>query len=333
MHRSSLRDIVNKFSPPGRLVSLNWSLDEPPAMIHRICADRIQGRGENHQSLIPDEYKNHENALWMFIEQTQGLSGNEVDDIIEMDVGEDMEENLARAVDGLVRILDLERPSEEKIKEALTIARTYAHQPDETKKRKGGNRDNKVDELSAKRTALDKRPRYFGILPELDLEAIVGGRVAGLQDSHLVKKMWNTLKLQGRVTKRPHITLVHEKGLPDDQALWDRCTSLHQNATPPTFVFKLTDIVCNDRVMALSVEEIEVWREGEREDVEAGAEFAQKLPEETRRCLHITVGTAASHINPYEAKSLVQEWREGDNNVTSIQLGSKCRGRIKGLMS
>ncbi|KAF8520871.1 RNA ligase-domain-containing protein [Hysterangium stoloniferum] len=355
MHRSSLRDIVNKFSPPGRLVALNWSLDEPPAMIHRICTDRIQVRGENHQSLIPDARKNHETALWMFIEQTQGLAVQEVDDIIEMDVAESIEENLARAVDGLVRVLGLQRPSEERVKEALTIARTYAYQPGEKHDKGkgaggdggGGSRENNrnkttTDELSVKKNALDtRRPRYFGILPEVDLDALVGGRVAELQDAHPAKKMWGALKARGRVTKRPHITLVHSAELPDEQELWDQCVALHRRATPPTFRFRLPEVVCNERVMAVCVEEVEVLAGeedgdgggGEKDDLEAGKDFAKQLPEKVRRRLHITVGTAGGHITPYEAKSLVEGWREGGGDgVASVKLNSRSQGRIKGLM-
>ena len=50
-HRQSLQVAAKRhFSYPVRLLALNWSLDQPPATIHRICGDRVLQRGDNHQS-------------------------------------------------------------------------------------------------------------------------------------------------------------------------------------------------------------------------------------------------------------------------------------------
>jgi len=87
MHRPNLSEIVDNVSPPGRGDS-SWSLDNPPAMIHRPSADQIQMCGENHQSLIPDVRKHHENTLWLLIEETQGLAAHEVDGVIKIRCGD-----------------------------------------------------------------------------------------------------------------------------------------------------------------------------------------------------------------------------------------------------
>ena len=73
-------------SPPVRLLALNWALDKPPAMIHRICSDRIIGRGENHQTLRADvsAAKSHEGV----INTTEDLVPDEMDAVIDMDVEE-----------------------------------------------------------------------------------------------------------------------------------------------------------------------------------------------------------------------------------------------------
>ncbi|KAF8515637.1 RNA ligase-domain-containing protein [Gautieria morchelliformis] len=334
-HRQGLRDALASFRPPVRLVALNWSLDQPPAMIHRICGDRVQARGENHQSLRADEHKSHEDVIWMFIEKTEGLAENEVDEIIEMDIAEDLEDGLSRAVNGLARVLGLERPSDERVGEALTLAKTYTPQSQKqgvvTQPVKTGKTAEKGS--AEKQRAPAKPPRYLGLLPEIDLDAIVGGRLAEADAPAQAKAFWDELHKNGRVTHRPHITLVHSKGLPQEQPLWDRCSALHLAAAPPSIIFRLGDIVCNERIMAVTVDDLRISPEGEGADMEAGAEFLEKLPPEVRKRLHITVGTRDKSVNPVEAKALVNSWRNGAK-ATSIALKDiESRGRVKGLMS
>jgi tRNA ligase len=126
MHRRDLRDAVKSMHPPVRLLALNWSLDQPHAEIHRICADRILARGTSHQTLHSDEQgKAHEDVLWQFLRTAQPLTDDEADTVIEMDVNDDLEHALSRAVDVLVRVLVLPRPDAERIGAALARARSY----------------------------------------------------------------------------------------------------------------------------------------------------------------------------------------------------------------
>jgi tRNA ligase len=126
MHRRELRDAVKRTHPPVRLLALNWSLDQPHAEIHRICADRIMGRGTDHQTLRADEQgKAHEGVLWQFLRTTEPLVDGEADAVIEMDVREDLEHALSRAVDAVVRVLGLPRPDAERVGAALATARGY----------------------------------------------------------------------------------------------------------------------------------------------------------------------------------------------------------------
>ncbi|KAH9044233.1 hypothetical protein EDB84DRAFT_1436037 [Lactarius hengduanensis] len=55
VHRQDLRNAVKGMHPPVHLLALNWSLDQPHAEIHRICADHIMTRGTNHQTLHGDK--------------------------------------------------------------------------------------------------------------------------------------------------------------------------------------------------------------------------------------------------------------------------------------
>jgi tRNA ligase len=161
----------------------------------------------------------------------------------------------------------------------------------------------------------------------------VGARLAEADAPAQAKAFWDELRNNGRVTRRPHVTLVHSKGLPQEQPLWDRCSTLHLAGTPPSIIFRLGDIVCNERIMAVTVDDLRISPEGERADIEAGAEFLERLPQEVRRRLHITVGTRNNSVNPVEAKDLVKSWRNGAK-ATSIALKDiESRGRVKGLMS
>ncbi|EMD34614.1 hypothetical protein CERSUDRAFT_116777 [Gelatoporia subvermispora B] len=318
-HRDQLREAVKGFDPPVRLMALNWSLDRPMASIHRICSDRVTQRGDNHQSLRADTLaKTHEEVLWMFLRTAEELTDSEVDVSVDMDIEENLEDALARAIDACVRILGVPRPSPEQVGEALAIARGYAP----TKK--------KADDPKKK---APPKPRYFGILAELDVDDVLSARMAEADVSAEGKDFFEKLKSNKRVTKRPHVTIVHSKALPAQQELWDRCMGLHSLAVPPLLSFRLSRLVWNDRIMAVVVSDLAV--SNEEEDVENKAlDFVVKLPPEVKDRLHITVGTRDDSVPPVEAKDLVVEWKkQGDNNeMNSLELKDVwVKGRVKGL--
>ena len=329
-HRLGLREKFAHQVPLVRLLALNWALEQPPAIIHRICSDRVQSRGENHQTLRADEHKGHEDVIWKFMETTEGLVADEVDETIEMDVCEELDVSLSRAIDGVVRVLGLERPADEAIAEALRLAKTYApprpkHDPPDkaTDARKKGT----------EARAQGNPPRYFGLLPEVDIQGVVGGRLAEHDVPPTARALWDGLRTKGRIAKRPHVTVVHSKGLPREQALWDRCMALHRAASPPSFTVSLGHVVYDERVMAVVVEGLDVVSGEGAAAVEEGLEFVENVPRDLQERLHITVGTRDDGVNPYEARGLVEAWRRGAN-VSSIALkDAKGQGRIKGLFS
>jgi len=139
-HREDLKGAIKGMHRPVRLLALNWSLDRPYAEIHRICSDRILTRGANHQTLHGDTTdKSHEDVVWMFLRGTEPLNEYEADATIEMEIGEDLEHSLARAIDGIVRELGLPRPDPERVGAALSKVRGYkpahttSHKKPETK--------------------------------------------------------------------------------------------------------------------------------------------------------------------------------------------------------
>ncbi|KAK0212522.1 RNA ligase [Desarmillaria ectypa] len=317
-HRDGLREALSCFSPSVRFVALNWSWAlslKPPSAIHRICGDRVLLRGDKHQSLHGDsQTKSHEEVIWQFINNTQELSESEVDACINMEIEDTMEQAVARAVEGCVKVLGLEQPSQEKINEGLQVALGY---------------EPKSSKSDTKKAEEKKQPpiRYFGLVAEVSLPEALESKLSD-------DTFWTQLKAGGRVAKRPHVTIVHQKSLPGETALWERCMTLHQLGVPPAFELKLGSIIWNERIMAVSVDDLKVVDEGD--GGQKGTEFLEQLAEDVKGRLHITVGTRNDKVPPVEAKDLIQEWRKGASTaeVKSVVLeGVAVRGRIKGLVA
>jgi|SRR3984957_15594306 len=307
-------------SPPVRLLALNWSTDDvPPATLHRICGDRIVHRGKNHQTLQADADKTHEDVIWKFIQTTESLSESEVDACVDMDVTEDLEQALDRAIKGCVDVLGVPNPSREKVVEAMDALKGYAVSPKEKESRPVKSRS----------------PRYFALLPEVDLKEVIGARLELAQDvSETTSAFWKNLTDKTGVQRRPHVTIVHQNSLPDESELWGRCSRLDGLSTPPLFKMILGTVLLDRRIMAVTVEELEL--DGSSTDLgNEVQEFVEKLPCHVKRRLHITVGTRDSKVVPVEAKILVENWRAGKagGDVQTIPLnGVTVYGRLKGLM-
>ena len=272
--------------------------------------------------------RSHEDVIWKFINTTEELVPKDVDNIVEMELGESLEESVKRAVQGCVAVMGLEMPSDEKIQEGLDIARGYTpgvKKPDAP--------------IDMKRLAV----RYYGLLPELDLEELLERAFANESESN--KDFWTTLKTKGRVTKRPHVTIVHRSAIDTERELWDRCTGLHEmsTATPPLFKGTLRNIVWDGRVMAVTVEDFDVAEasegssdESKNNNNEQAREFVSNLPDATRFRLHITVGTLLESVKPVEARSMVEQWKRNEEPdiIKSIKLDDQVvYGRIKGLVT
>ncbi|KAG6829353.1 hypothetical protein H0H92_004719 [Tricholoma furcatifolium] len=323
-HRTALHDLAKASAVPTRLLVLNWGVGNvPQATVHRVCGDRIVERGANHQTLRPDDDKNHEDVIWMFLNTREEFSDSEADAVIEMEVEDNMEAAVRRAVDGCVRVLGLERPKEDKIAEALEAIDAYAP---------------KVKKEDEKKKA-SAQARYYGLLPELDLEEVLGTKLGMLANAQGVEgeaaERWAVLKGSGRVTKRPHVTVVHRNSLPDEQAIWDHCAALHNLTPPPLFKIRLGHLVWNSRVMALTVDEIVAIEEDGDEAVIKGKEFLEGLSKDLNERLHITVATQSPDVPAVEAKALVERFRKGDMDGANFIVLEDiyASGRIKALFS
>ena len=314
VNRQYLRDEGSKFLQTVRLLALNWSFDQPPAAIHRICSDRIQQRIDNNPTLPADSSSHsHEDVTWLFINTAQELTPDEVDNVVEMKVGESMEESVKRAIEGCVSVMGLEMPSDAKIQEGLEIAKNYVPPV-------------KIPE--EKKSVV----RCYGLLPMVNLEELLDRAFANEDQSN--KHFWTQLKTDRRISKRPHIKTIHRCDRDTESDLWNRCVALHKMSTaiPPLFKGTLSNVIWNGRVMAITVDDIDVASTSSESN--EGREFVSNFPHEARSRLHIVVGTKHEGIRPLEAKVMVQNWRRGEelDKIKSIKLVDlSVFGRIKPL--
>lgn len=317
-HRSGIREAVSSIEPKPRLIALNWSITAAgPATVHRIVTDRIVSRGDNHQTLRPRATAEYEDIVWRFLRDSEELAEHEVDEVIEMEVDESIENSLARAVNGVVELLGVEKPSDEKMGEALRIAQQHRIADKQEIKQVG-------------KKAKNATPRYYGLLPEIDLMGVIESTMnSNIEVPDSARVFWEHLKRESRIAGRPHVTIVHINEKEKNGDIWAACERLMQDS-PPLFELKLGNLVWNNRVMALTVEDLSfvVERGGE----EAAQKLLDVLNEETKARLHITVGTKEPSIPPVEAKALVENYRAG-GDVEAVALENmSSRGRIKGLM-
>ncbi|KAH6902658.1 RNA ligase-domain-containing protein [Coprinopsis sp. MPI-PUGE-AT-0042] len=403
MHRTALKDGIatSRFPRDVRLLALYWDTHSlPPAMVHRICSDRILKRGENHQTLVPDpsSKSKHEEVVWMFINTGEELADAEVDDVVEMPIadqnevlqglerGKEQQDELAeilgqvtRAAEGVAKILNLEMPTDDRVKDVVAEVREYqAGTSDhanaeagtsskngtggkETKKKEPkGMVDRDMGGAGGKKKGGKDGARYFALLPEFDVTTLMDSEVEKLvqkagdsgTNGKLAKlvEMWDKLKSGKRVTKRPHVTIVHRNSIAQNaeavRTLWDRCATVNEMLVPPVFEGTLKHIVWSEKAMVVTFEEVSalIPEDGsagqeEQDDLAANTNnlslddstgmsnkdrktsrsLVAGLPKEVKRRLHVTVGTRDGGVAPVEGKFVLERWRDEQSGSDTLK--------------
>ncbi|KAH7338320.1 RNA ligase-domain-containing protein [Rhizoctonia solani] len=306
--RDSLKEeFKEKYGDKGHIIALQWVFNDSPRNISEICASRIEDRGENHQSLHADRQDTHRAVISQFFGSFEEVEAEEVDDIIDMEYPDSLEQAVKRAISGIAPILDLKIPDDHKIDEACAVARSYT-----------------VKSMAGKK-AKPKPPRYFALVPHIDVDKLIGKQFEGNHVPDSGKKMWNNLLNGQRVVDRPHVTLIHVKEKEDSLALWERCLALQKSAgeIEPSFKITFDHVVWNGNVMALSVSKVEMHRQFEDEHRQLAEAVVSQIPKKITDRLHLTIGTREDGINPFEAASMVVRWRDGTStDVQCIPLGN-----------
>lgn len=267
----------------------------------------------------------HESAIWQFLGQHEAFEpavnkdDGAFDEVIVMRTEWSREEALEAVVARMVEILEIERPSEDKVVEALEFARAYkptvfkAAAPEKIKEALG--------------------PRYYGISVEANLDALLATLFPDDSPS-----LFDTLRSTKRIEPSPHITLVHSIELRAEdlelrqsrQEFWDRYASLVENAAQDgsdSLAVEVTlgpKVVWDSRAMAIEVSGL--------------VSLAGKDIELPKGGAHVTVGTLDPLVRPVEGKWLLdavgrgeEETKEGGRIEVREMERVVCRGRLAGL--
>ena len=205
--------------------------------------------GAKHQ-ILPGytTHKSHEDVVWMFPKITEPLIETEADAIIEMDIGEDLEHALTRAIDGIVRELGLPRPDAERAGKVLAKVHGYktAHSAS----------PNEPETKAKPKPA----PRYFGFLL-LFLFPAINEVLDRILKVYLCKKdpcsSFGTLSRRINAsrasrTSRSCIASISRIRLRYGSVA---LSSMRSFATPPMFRARLGHVVMDERVVAVTMEE------------------------------------------------------------------------------
>lgn len=300
-----------------RLIGIVWDIDSQPYhRLLRLASERVVQRGDNHQTLRPDATVDaeHEAIVSKFLHNFTTPDPTIFDKSISISIEDEPREALAKAVDGLVEVLGVDRPSEAAIDEALAAAMKYRvttpyHAPER----------------------VGKTVRYFGLAPEIDINEVVDEALASPMPkaaSDSANTFMSSLREKSRVTQKPHITLVHEKNCEQERqslgdgaspgphaVAWDICKTLAEGRIPSMYDFDVTHLAWDDRVMALVVGNI-------RPQDESGLQLV--LPAEVKANLHITVGTQGEDISAFESRSVVRAAREAISRGQSTGEGGEA---------
>ena len=338
---AKLQDVKSLRSFSLNTIAIVWDLEsEPYSRILSICADRVEKRGDNHQTLRPDPNlfmaPIHRDVIGDFLRRWTAPDPTLFDKMITLQIVDSPRIILGKVVDGLVEVLGLDRPSDQAIDDALKAAGDY-----------------KVTTPYHPSAKAAQSVRYFGLSPEVNLPAIMKNVLPALPAEYAESARTTDaeLKSANRYALEPHITLVHEKNvLAEREALgqsgsfgvhtrlWETCKTLAESKLSPMYAFDITYLVWDDRVMAFAVENLRP----------SGVEANIDLPEDVMRHLHVTVGTTSETIPAYESMGITRIARarmdeakdmgeakeavDGSGPVKWVKMvGLKGEGRIKGM--
>ncbi|CBQ70262.1 related to TRL1-tRNA ligase [Sporisorium reilianum SRZ2] len=339
-HRDDMLELATRLSAPtpplskkakqvpavGRIrtIALAWDLDSVPLnTLHRVCAARIEQRGDNHQTLVADRdaasvsgLKTHEVVLWRFLEALQAFGSSEgkgegaegwgdaaFDVVVRLGVRASAEENLRTVVREVGRVVGWETPSEERVQAAMQRAEAWTV----AKKATGGGE-------------AAKQPRYFGLAVELDVRHLLDHLLLPLAPSPIAE--FYTAN-RTRINQRPHITLVHHTALHADEPTaranrtWAFYAHLvshqHQHA-----VFRVTVSTLLYEPGCLLTFPVDAVHapEGVRRQFE---ELHAEGEEGEGWTPHITLATRED-VRPFEANRVVNAWKSGEGAVQVVQL-------------
>lgn len=314
-HRDEFVELVRRVSDPEkgrtgrvRLCAIVWSIDGlAHSDIQSVCSKRIVGRGDRHQCLRNEGGTFQYNTiLTRFIKDTHpfrgaqlgegsaGVSDDQFDDALCLDIHDTMDVSLHRVLAFLCPITNTPMPSNDQINEAINAALCY--RPSVVKPLPKPEADKpQHDPLAVLPSS------YIAVSVQLKLKDLVHEvltMVPMCEDVANAHCVLDRITKLNRVIQRSHITIVHRQDIVKgmyELAVWDKLFAFAtQSKDAPEVEVELSALLWNERVMAFEVSNLHC---GAWSDVGAMS---------PRKHLHVTVGTADVSATPYESNLLFE---------------------------
>ena len=259
---------------------------------------------------------------------------------IEVNVSWTFEKTLKVVVEKLLELGNIpgvREPSKEDFKKAVQMAKEYKPIVHKEMKTEGLG-------ASSKNGSQSKNARYYGIAVEVDLSKLLE---TFFSSSSADRDLFDILRYEKRIERRPHVTIVHENELKSNdgngksdgeveasKVLWGKCENLASRWGSQVVTVHLTLgplLVWDMRTMSIQVSKITY----------AGAGLKQEdMPFDVRnKSHHITVGTVHSDVRPVEGKWLLESAVKGEETSRAgdqIQVATldtiEVTGRVRRLL-
>ncbi|KAF0554865.1 tRNA ligase [Gigaspora margarita] len=282
--RKTLIDAITKRYPNIRIVALYWNHSINFDEIFQITSQRILLRGENHQSLTPENPK-FEAIIRQFLNSFEPLDSNNdidnnFDNVIDLDIHSDVRTSLLLILEELRSILGIEKPDASNIDAAIEYAMNY--KPTIRKHVKRSNQKN------SKSAVKKRQPSFYGVAFDYDFSNFLKQYFE--EHPNVDSRTFIKLTQKTRILPEHHVTLVHAADIPsrEGRILWREFESMIEEGPQQVQVF-FDKLVFDSRVMALVVKKIEP----------VSVKWKNKVP-------HVTIGTVDSSTKPHEANNMLE---------------------------
>ncbi|CAG8438905.1 9679_t:CDS:2 [Scutellospora calospora] len=277
--RSTLMEAVSKSYPNIRVIALYWNHNISHDEILKITSQRIELRGDNHQSLTP-ENPNYEGVIRSFLNDFEPLDINNdenFDHVIDLDIQKDVRTNLLHVIEELHSILNIEMPDNSNIDAAIESAINYKPTIRKLVGHKGSN------QKKASKSNLPPRPRkplYYGISLEYDFNKFLKQYFE--EHSNIDPRTFIKLSQKNRIPNEHHVTLVFGA---KNKVLWEEYEGMCDQQVQVFF----DKLVFDSHVMTLVVKK-----------------FEPMYVKSTNKVPHVTIGTVDSSVKPREANDMLE---------------------------
>ncbi|OMJ25064.1 tRNA ligase [Smittium culicis] len=220
--RKSLCDFISENYPGTKIVALYWDRNGiSKDKLQEFAYNRVESRGENHQSLTPQRTPNYKFVINKFIKEFVPLNlrsrdDSLIDDVIKLDPLASSKVNLSTCIRELTKLYPAKFPLPKNlfslVDETLEFAINY--------------KPTVIKNVSGSAGKPAKKPLYFGLKIKDDLLSIIHNNLLHDNANNSKKKSFgyeNSSKLISFIQKlqeqepsytslkEPHITLVHAK--------------------------------------------------------------------------------------------------------------------------